>query len=488
MKIQDNVSQSVKRAAALPPAPVKNRALPRALRRAAFILLAAVSVAACVQPAHAQSEAPLSVKVGADMPVVAAGKKNTVVVRVLLEPAEVLEKSRAPLAVALVLDKSGSMSANGKMENAKLGAIEALNRLDMRDIVSVVAYDSAVNVVAPAGTAGSRRDLNKMISRLRAGGNTALYAGVESGAKQLLPFIGEGYAARIVLLSDGMANVGPFGTVDLAKLGRYLCTREITVTTIGLGLDYNEDLMTALAAESGGNAYFAKNANMLKDIFARDMEDALALTARRLRVTLTCRGGAVPRRAIGRTGIRRGKAIEVVVGNLYDGKKYALFEIETPANGKENVAENFSVDVAYVDARSGKDMSAKTSYAVTYAKDQEKIDANRDGEIAAQAEIAKNAEIREEAVKLADEGKAKEAASLLERRAGEIREAAASAPKEIAPKMEEEARQFEGTASGIAASGAMTNESRKQNVNDAYKIKNQQAPSSSDSSGRKPSQ
>lgn len=330
--------------------------------------------------------------------------------------------------------------------------------------------------------------MESAISRLYAGGNTALYAGVESGTKQLLPFIGEGYAARIVLLSDGMANVGPSGTGDLAKLGRQLCMKEVTVTTIGLGLDYNEDLMTALASESGGNSYFAKDAYMLKDIFARDMEDALALTARRLRITLTCRGGAVPLRAIGRTGVRKGKAIEVVVGNLYDGKKYALFEIETPANGKENVPENFSVDVAYVDALSGKDISAKTSYAVAYAKDQKKIDANRDGEIAAQAEIAKNAEIREEAVRLADEGKAKEAASLLERRAGEIREAAASAPKEIAPQMEEEARQFEGTAFGIAADGAMTNETRKQNVNDAYKIKNQQAPSSSDGSSRKPRQ
>jgi Ca-activated chloride channel family protein len=101
---------------------------------------------------------------------------------------------------------------------------------------------------------------------------------------------------------DGLANIGPSSTEDLASLGRKLARREMTITTIGLGLDYDEDIMTSLAAESGGNAYFARTPEHLAYIFRRDIEDAITLSWRHVRVTITCEGEAHPIRAIGRDG------------------------------------------------------------------------------------------------------------------------------------------------------------------------------------------
>ncbi len=420
------------------------------------------------------------VDVGADLPVVEVGRAQRVVVRVLLEPGRPAVKKRVPLAVALVLDKSGSMNSDGKIENARRGAVEALKKLNAKDIATVVVYDYEASVLVPAKSAGDKAPFTSAISRVQASGSTALYDGVQTGAKQLQPFVKEGYVPRIVLLSDGLANVGPSTTGELAALGRALAGREVTVTTIGLGLDYNEDLMTALASESGGNAYFAKTAGMLPDIFVRDMDDALSLTARKVRITLTCNGNVRPVRAIGRAGTKKGQTIEVSIDNLYGGEKYALFEIDVPKGDKESVLDAIAVKVDYVDALSGAKGTAKAPLKIAYTADKKKVAANRQAEIAAQAELAKNAETREEAVKLADEGKTKEASQLLKQRAQESKGAAAAAPAAVAPQMEYDAKYFESLADSVESSGGISNEQRKENVNEAYKQKNQQAPAPSE--------
>ena len=93
--------------------------------------------------------------------------------------------------------------------------------------------------------------------------------------------------------------------------------------------------MTALADESGGNSYFARHAESLSDIFARDMEDATTLTARKVRVTLECGGGARPIGTVGRKASKKDEtSIEVSIDNLYGDEKYALFEIEIPETDK----------------------------------------------------------------------------------------------------------------------------------------------------------
>lgn len=428
-------------------------------------------------PADAAStRAPVAVSVGADLPFVGVGRAQRVVVRVLLEPRADAAIARPPLAVALVLDKSGSMSADGKMENARRGAMEALGRLGGKDIATVVVYDSRASVLVPARRALDRNVFADAVARVRASGSTALYDGVRAGAGQLRPYIGEGYAPRVVLLSDGLANVGPSSAGELAALGRTLGAGEMTITTIGLGLDYNEDLMTALASESGGNAYFARTAEALTDIFARDIDDALSLCARKVQVTLTCNGAVRPLRVIGRAGTVKGRTMETVVGNLYGAEKYALFEVEIPRGDRESVLDALSVKVNYVAAASGARASATLPLKITYTKDGKRVESNRQAAIAAQSELAKNAEAREEAVRLADEGKSGEAAKVLKERAQEVEQAANSAPSGMAPQMKSEAAYFETLAGSIENRGAITNEQRKENLGAAYAQKNQQAP------------
>ena len=417
-------------------------------------------------------------EVDADTPVVRTGEARKVVVRALVRPYAKRETVRAPLAVALVLDKSGSMASDGKMENAKLGALEALKMLDSRDVATIVVYDDNASVLVRARSVGNGAKepaFLRAISRVRAGGMTALHDGVVLGAEQLEPFVDEGFIPRIVLLSDGIANVGPSSTGELARLGRGLARREMTITTIGLGLDYHEDLMTALAAESGGNAYFARNARMLPEIFARDMEDAVTLTARKVRITLRALGGARPARVIGRPGNLADSVLEASIDNLYSGEKYALFEMELPEGEDGARLEAAEVLLEYIDPVSGNSVRKSAPLTFSFTGNAAEVEKNQRADIVSQVALARNAEIREEAVRLADEGKAQEAARMLGERTKQLRMLAPSVGA-AAPQMEKESGYFEELAENLLATGGLSNVERKEVLNDAYMQKTQQAP------------
>jgi Ca-activated chloride channel family protein len=423
--------------------------------------------------------ATITLEVGADTPAVSIGKTHNVAARVLLRPIKPpsgSEKGRAPLAVALVIDKSSSMSENGKMENAKRGAIEALKFLNERDIATVITYDTMVYVLTNARSVNDMEYFTSRISHLKAGGNTALYNGVEMGAKEIERFLELGYVPRIILLSDGLANVGPSSVSELASLGRSLSRRGMTITTIGLGLDYDEDLMTALAAESGGNAYFARTKDRLEDIFRRDMEDATAITGRSVRVKISCEGDVRPLRSVGRSGKGSAKEIVVDIDNLYGAEKYAIFELEVPAYENEAKIRAATINVEYTDSITGETVSLSSYLDIEYTASDNYAEKRRDAEIAAQAENARNAEILEQAIVLSDSGKAEEASALLRERAVYL-----AAPEyQNDESIQKDINYLNSLADNISAEGEMSNEDRKGSVSRSYATKNQQAPVSSD--------
>ena len=443
------------------------------------VCAAAGSVHREIAPAFAEEDQSVYFEVAPDTPVVETGGVQRVIVRALVRPVCGKPVLRAPLAVALVLDKSGSMGSGGKLENAKRGVLEALKMLGQDDVAALVAYDGRSTVLVPPIRVGrdyGEEVFQRAVRYLQPGGSTALYSGLVTGAGQIRPFVGEGYIPRVVLLSDGIANVGPSSAAELGSLGRQLGREEMTITTIGLGLDYNEDLMTALAAESGGNAYFARRGEMLPEIFSRDMADAVTVTARKLRISLRCADGVRPLRVVGRPGTMDGGILETTIDNLYGtGEKYALFELELPQGDAGSSLDAAVVRLDYVDTGTGMSRRQEAPLRISFAKGRESVERNRDGNIVAQAAIARNAEIREEAVRLADQGKAGEAAKLLERRKEDLRQMAPSVGA-AAPVLEGEAGIFDALSRSILSPGGLSVEERKKTVNDAYIQKNQQIP------------
>src|SRR5580698_6580174 len=155
------------------------------------------------------------------------------------------KSKRTPLNLAVVLDHSGSMTG-AKIEKARQAAMQLVDRLRRDDIFSFVIFSDEAQVIVPAQHVEDKDALKEKIESVEAEGSTALYAGVKMGASEVTEYLSSKRINRIILLSDGLANVGPSTPRELRKLGGQLVERGISVTTIGVGDDYNEDVMAGL--------------------------------------------------------------------------------------------------------------------------------------------------------------------------------------------------------------------------------------------------
>ena len=306
-------------------------------------LLAALTASPSWLPA-----AQVKLDVSMAQPTLLAEKKQTTHLKVGLTGFKMSSKGkRAPINVALVLDKSGSMSGS-KLAKAKQAAVWAVRRLDGRDIVSVVVYDSTVRVLVPATKLTDKEAVCRKISDVSAGGTTALFAGVSKGAAELRKFIDRNRVNRVILLSDGLANVGPQTPSELGQLGASLVKEGISVSTMGLGLDYNEDLMAELARRSDGNHLFIEKPDDLAKAFNFEFDHALSVVAQEVAITINVAGDVRPVRVLGRDAEINGRRVIVQLNQLYsEQEKYVLLEVEVPPTKANKTREIARVDVSY---------------------------------------------------------------------------------------------------------------------------------------------
>ncbi len=346
-------------------------------------------------------------------PVIAAGLKQTTFIKVGLTGFKLDNKAdRTPANIAIVLDKSGSMSGN-KIINAKQAARMAVGLLNKNDIVSIISYDSTVNVLVPATKVTDKGSIYTAIDRMGASGGTALFAGVSKGAAEVRKFLSKDRINRVILLSDGQANVGPSSPTELGSLGASLSKDGMTVTTIGLGTGYNEDLMASLAGYSDGNHAFVKNAEDLAQVFQYEFGDVLSVVAQDVKVIIQCQDGIRPIRVLGREASILGQTITTTMSQLYsEQEKYVMVEVEVPAgkvNEKKALAE---VQVSYQNMHSKQKNQLTSSLQLAYSDSAHKIKrALNKGVIKSATKQIAN-ETSKKALSLRDQGKG-EAARLL---------------------------------------------------------------------------
>ena len=358
-------------------------------------------------------------------PVVLAGQKQKAFLKVALTGfALQADRERAPANIAIVLDKSGSMQG-AKIREAKRAAIMAVQRLSAQDVVSIVTYDSSIRVVVPATRASDKHSIISAIQSIHAGGNTALFAGVSKGAGKLRKFLSEERVNRVILLSDGLANRGPSSPGELAELGARLVREGISVTTLGLGLGYNEDLMTQLAMASEGNHAFIENAGELAAIFDYEFGDVLSVVAQDVVIKIRCAEGIRPLRVLGRDAEISGNTVIVYMNQLYSQQdKYVLLEIELPAYVAGEVKNAAEVYVTYDNmiTRRTDELKGLANFEVSASPREIEGRINREVMTEAVALLA-NAESKR-AVVLRDQGRVSEARDVLEKNAEYLKQEA----------------------------------------------------------------
>lgn len=201
-------------------------------------------------------------------------------------PTLVPTATRAPQALALVIDRSGSM-AGRPLEEARRCAEFVASRMRSIDAVSLVQFDNRVDRLWPAVPLGSAgKGLLNAIGRIGPGGNTNLHGGWVEGAQSLAEAQAAGLK-RVILLSDGCANEGLTDPGEIAAACATWASRGITTSTYGLGNNFNEELMVAMARSGSGNHYYGDTAEDLMEPFQHELDLLSNLCLSHVRLSVT---------------------------------------------------------------------------------------------------------------------------------------------------------------------------------------------------------
>jgi Ca-activated chloride channel family protein len=218
-----------------------------------------------------RSQLPVQLLLKADRPALAAGQETTlrVLARIQAPEPPVDAIPRPPLHVALVIDRSGSMSGV-PLEEAKRCARNVLDGLSPGDRASIFAFDDEVVCVAPLAPAADRLVLASALATIESGGSTNLHGGWRAGADEFAAKLSGHDIHRVILLSDGCANAGETDLETIASQCKAFAQHGVTTSTYGLGNDFYEALMLAMASAGRGNAYYGQTAADLAEPFAAE--------------------------------------------------------------------------------------------------------------------------------------------------------------------------------------------------------------------------
>jgi Ca-activated chloride channel family protein len=217
------------------------------------------------------------------------------------------------------------------MEGAPLDYVKqacnyVVDMLSPNDVLSIVTFEETVDLLMPPQRVSHKQPIKDGVARLQPGNTTDLYGGISMAAQQIAGVEAAGRATRMVVLSDGDPTTGIKDFASLVQLAGDIKARGITVTFLGFGPDYNEELLAAMSKKAGGNYYFVPRPELLPEIFRTELDKLMTVAAGNLTLELslarwvTLKGAtglsAIPSErtfAIPLTDVERGSTIQVVV-------------------------------------------------------------------------------------------------------------------------------------------------------------------------------
>jgi Ca-activated chloride channel family protein len=183
--------------------------------------------------------------------------------------------ARVPSDLVVVLDRSGSM-AGAKLEHARAAIFALLERLGPRDRFALVTYSDGAELRLPLmeATAAARASWRSVIDAVSPSGGTNMAAGLDLGLGTVDVARRDGRSPRVILISDGLANQGDVSREGLRGRAARAAAGEYALSTVGVGLDFDEELMASLADAGTGNFHYLENTLDLSEIFAAELATA----------------------------------------------------------------------------------------------------------------------------------------------------------------------------------------------------------------------
>ncbi len=300
-----------------------HRSMIRKISRAACFF-SALGMASFAPPAYADVLTPT---IEIDKPVMRADQDDAVYVLVRFEVPEadtVGERDRSGLNLALVLDRSGSMEAKGKLEFLKSASKTVIDRLESHDRLAIVEYDDKVTVLWPSSPVEAKSMMKRRVDDLEPRGATDLTGGMMAGVDQVRGAFDDARINRVLLLSDGLANRGITDPYEIRTLVRKAKRRGIRISTLGLGLEYNEDLMQDIAENAGGNYYFVENPDQVAGIFRREILTLFRTVARDVKLRFEGERAVAGIEVFGYEGDVSNGRLDLAMDDFYAGEARSL--------------------------------------------------------------------------------------------------------------------------------------------------------------------
>jgi len=217
--------------------------------------------------------------------------QQLVYVLVSAQPSQVLAQTRMGLNFGFVLDRSGSMRG-AKIDRLKQAMGIAVSRLNPDDRVSVTVFNDSAQVLAASGLLGEQRSLSSRVKDLRAGGGTQMARGLSLGLREVFRHFDEQRSNQVLLLTDGQT----YGDeAQCLKLAREAGEHHIAIQALGLGDDWNEDLLDQVAQLSGGISDLVESPDEIVPLFAQTVERSQKAVVRNASLVLRLVAGIVPR-------------------------------------------------------------------------------------------------------------------------------------------------------------------------------------------------
>jgi Ca-activated chloride channel family protein len=369
--------------------------------------------------------------------------------------------TRLPLHIALVIDRSGSMSGE-KLDAAKDAARFLVQRLGADDRLAIVTFDDDVDLVLPLGPVETAT-AEQAIASIHCGGSTNLSGGWLKGIEELGRGADTDALRRVLLLTDGQANCGITDRDQLVSLANGTKAQTAT-TTIGFGAGFDEDLLQQIADGAGGASYYVESPEDAPGVFAEEFEGLASIVAQNLSVEIVAGDDVKLLGVLNEYPIADvPNGLHVQLGDVFGGdRRRIVFQMLVPGVAELGVKRIAELTVRYVET--GKQIAQheiSVPVTVNLVSADEAAAAEADHEVVEQVTILMAARARKEAREFADRGDYDGAAERLRPYAMELRALGSPAATLEAELLEEH----------IGGFGARTYDSsmRKRMTNEAYR-------------------
>ena len=302
------------------------------------------------------------------------GGDGTVSLELTLQAEDVLQKQEKNIRHAdmvIVLDRSGSMQGR-KITDARQAALKLLENLSSQDRFGLVTYSSDVRMDSPLVpvTESARELLVAVINRIDADGGTNLGGGLQEGIRVLTQTAKTGNPGRLILISDGLANEGITDPGALGNMASIAVEKEFAISTVGVGNDFNEQLMTAIADRGTGNYYYLETPESFANVFLNEFHSTRTAVATSLEIRIPLSKGVTLADAAGYPVQIKDNAALFYPGDLRSGQIRKIFLTFRIPVHEENSFEISQISAKYLHMGESSTVTLAEPFRIACVKDQ----------------------------------------------------------------------------------------------------------------------